>query len=745
MVGAKSYALVSPNSVVLGNQNRSVNAPNSVAVGDGNNLTGDQSVVMGRSTSVTGDISMALGSNTSVIADHAISIGSNQVITANNSATIGQASVNSGVGSYALGNNNTIGANNAFVVGSNINVAPGLDSSIVLGNNSTVAAAVGTTGTSIYGGYHAFAGATPLAAMSVGAAGAERAITNVAAGRISGVSTDAVNGSQLSATNSSLTALANDSLLWDPTANGGNGAFSASHGGAGPNKITNVAPGDVSAGSTDAINGSQLFGLAGDTSNVYTDANGVGIRYARTNETGLPPLDAFAHGKGSTAVGYNAVSDGVSSLALGNNASATADNSVALGGGSKADGTTLGQQGYLVGGTASSEVNIGDRRITGVVAGATDTDAVNVAQLKAASTASVADAVMYDNSTHNNITLGGSTYDNTTHTGGTTITNVANGVADSDAVNMSQLNQTNSQVTNNTTNIQALANDALLWDPTANGGNGAFSASHGGAGPNKITNVAPGDVSAGSTDAINGSQLFGLAGDTSNVYTDANGVGIRYARTNETGLPPLDAFAHGKGSTAVGYNAVSDGVSSLALGNNASATADNSVALGGGSKADGTTLGQQGYLVGGTASSEVNIGDRRITGVVAGATDTDAVNVAQLKAASTASVADAVMYDNSTHNNITLGGSTYDNTTHTGGTTITNVANGVADSDAVNMSQLNQTNSQVTNNTTNIQALANDALLWDPTANGGNGAFSASHGGAGPNKITNVAPGDVSA
>ncbi|MDQ7212826.1 hypothetical protein RCH46_28955, partial [Serratia fonticola] len=65
---------------------------------------------------------------------------------------------------------------------------------------------------------------------------------------------------------------------------------------------------------------------------------------------------------------------------------------------------------------------------------------------------------------------------------------------------------------------------ALQWDATANGGNGAYSANHLGAGPNKLTNVAAGELSATSTDAVNGSQLNAtndqVATNTTNIATN---------------------------------------------------------------------------------------------------------------------------------------------------------------------------------------------------------------------------------
>lgn len=188
-------------------------------------------------------------------------------------------------------------------------------------------------------------------------------ITNVANGAVSATSSDAINGSQLYSTNKyiadalggdaevnadgtitaptytiantdynnvgeALDALDNNALLWDEDA----GAYNASHDG-NASKITNVAAGDLSTTSTDAVNGSQLNAtnilvtqnsqminqLAGNTSETYIEENGAGINYVRTNDTGLTFTDASAAGIGSTAVGYNTVAKGDSSVAMGYN------------------------------------------------------------------------------------------------------------------------------------------------------------------------------------------------------------------------------------------------------------------------------------------------------------------------------------------------------------------------------------------------------------------------------------------
>ncbi|CAI1224603.1 Adhesin yadA precursor [Serratia fonticola] len=578
--------------------------------------------------------------------------------------------------------------------------------SVALGDGAQTAAAIGTAGTTINKTDYAFAGTAPVGTVSVGSVGNERTLTNVAAGRLSATSTDAINGSQLFATNSAIEDVTTDvdglndrTLKYDWTDTNGDGKVDPSEvnygqaslagvkstdgGVTNGTKITNLAQGDVSKGSTDAINGSQLFGIAGNTTNNYTYENGVGIRYARTNEAGLPEADAYAQGQGSTAVGYQARATGNNSLALGNGAMASHDGSVALGAGSVADGSTLGNAAYLVGGTATGEVNIGGRRITGVSAGAMDDDAVNVAQLKAVSsnaTEANERALKYDFNDNN-----------------------GNGIFD--------------------------AGDTVNYGSAHLGG--AVSTDGGRTGGTKIANLARGDVSANSTDAINGSQLFGIAGDITNNYITKNGTGVLYVRTNDTGLAKADAHASGQASTAVGYNATSTGIGSIAMGQNALSSATNAIAIGKdavASTASSVALGDgaktadavattnmvirgDSYAVAGNAPvGTVSIGDagqeRTLTNVAAGrvtANSTDAVNGSQLYATVTAinnistDIKDlgdaAVKYDKNAdgtinYNHVTLAG---------GPTTISNLAAGTQDSDAVNYSQLKDVSNKVTN------------------------------------------------
>ncbi|WP_341857817.1 YadA-like family protein (plasmid) [Escherichia coli] len=540
---------------------------------------------------------------------------------------------------------------------------------VALGSGSVSGATTGTSGVTLQGVDYTFAGANPASQVSVGAAGSERLVTNVAAGHIAADSTDAINGSQLFATNTAINSLDAGSVKYDTHVDGTVNYNSVTLGGdtydnsthTGGTTITNVADG---VAPSDAVNFSQLTETNNNINNIYT----TGTRYFHANSTGA---DSQALGLDSVAIGMGAVSANANDVALGSGSVSGATTGTS--------GVTLQGVDYtFAGANPASQVSVGaagsERLVTNVAAGhiaADSTDAINGSQLFATNTAINsldAGSVKYDTHVdgtvnYNSVTLGGDTYDNSTHTGGTTITNVANGVNDSDAVNMSQLNDTNTNVNN-------------------------------------------------ITDTVNN-----FAGDQTENNTEINGRGIRYVRTNDTGLPQLDAYANGQGSTALGYNARATGMDSLAMGRNALSLNDGDVALGAGSVTEaavattGTTLNGQDYTFAGiNPLSTVSVGsrghERTITNVAAGRisdSSTDAINGSQLFATNTAiNMLDkgTVKYDTNidgtvNYNHITLGGDTYNSITKNGGTRITNVAYGTDPSDAVNVQQLNDATTNI--------------------------------------------------
>ncbi|MBB7381021.1 YadA-like family protein [Escherichia coli] len=403
-----------------------------------------------------------------------------------------------------------------------------------------------------------------------GTSNTDSKITNVLAGTVSSTSTDAINGTQLQSTASTitsylgggaamsndgvftgpqyniggknytnvgaaLTALDNDALLWDATANSNTGAFSAAHGTLKTaSKITNVANGDILANSYDAINGSQLYSLA-DSFTSYlgggADINNAGVLIAPTYTIGSKT--------------YNNVGDALNAI----NSSFSTSISDAL-----LWDSTANKFSAKHGGTNSIITNVADGTIS-----STSSDAVNGSQL-------------YDTSKYIADALGGDAEVNADGT----MTAPTYSIANEDYHSVGEA-------------LDALDDNALLWDEDA----GAYNASHDG-NASKITNVAAGDLSTTSTDAVNGSQLNAtnilvtqnsqminqLAGNTSETYIEENGAGINYVRTNDNGLAFNDASASGIGATAVGYNSVAEGDSSVAIGYNSVASHASSVAIG---------------------------------------------------------------------------------------------------------------------------------------------------------------------
>ena len=205
---------------------------NSVALGKGAEATGKNSISIGTGNIVTGIGSGAIGDPTTITGNGTFSVGNNNgTISVNNAGVFGNQNTLAGESSRIVGNNNTVTAANTFVVGNNStnNVA----NSVVLGSNASAnaAATASSAGTTTYassvinGTTYNYAGATPTGVVSVGDVGAERRVQNVAAGLISADSTDAINGSQLYATNSAINALQT----------GGAGIVQYSNGNAAPN------------------------------------------------------------------------------------------------------------------------------------------------------------------------------------------------------------------------------------------------------------------------------------------------------------------------------------------------------------------------------------------------------------------------------------------------------------------------------------------------------------------------------
>ncbi|EKD1777377.1 YadA-like family protein [Escherichia coli] len=583
-------------------------------------------------------------------------------------------------------------------------------------------------------------------------------ITDVADGEISDSSSDAVNGSQLYTTNKyiadalggdaevnadgtitaptytianaeynnvgdALDAFDDNALLWDETANGGAGAYNASHDGK-ASIITNVANGSISEDSTDAVNGSQLNAtnmmieqntqiinqLAGNTDATYIQENGAGINYVRTNDDGLAFNDASAQGVGATAIGYNSVAKGDSSVAIGQGSYSDVDTGIALGSSSVSSrviakgsrDTSITENGVVIGydttdGELLGALSIGDdgkyRQIINVADGSEAHDAVTVRQLQNAigAVATTPTKYFHANSTEEDSLAVGT---DSLAMGAKTIVNGDKGIGigygayvDANALNgiaigsNAQVIHVNSIAIGNgsTTTRGAQTNYTAYNMDAPQNSVGEFSVGSAD-GQRQITNVAAGSAD---TDAVNVGQLKvtdeRVAQNTQSITNLNNQVTNLDTRvTNiENGIGDIVTTGSTKyfKTNTDGVDANAQGKDSVAIGSGSIAAADNSVALGTGSVAEEEN----------TISVGSSTNQRRITNVAAGVNATDAVNVSQLKS----SEAGGVRYDTKAdgsidYSNITLGGGN-------GSTTrISNVSAGVNNNDAVNYAQLKQ-------------------------------------------------------
>lgn len=168
----------------------------------GANSKATNSVLIGSGSSVKGNFTLGIGHYTNINANKGLAIGSYNTLSdkATESGVFGQGEYGKSAidasGSYSIGNYNHISGNNTFVMGNNVTTS--LENAVILGNDSTDGDVVGTSSYTFNNGKTVnYAGTTPISTVSVGAKDKERTITNVAAGRVSATSTDAINGSQL--------------------------------------------------------------------------------------------------------------------------------------------------------------------------------------------------------------------------------------------------------------------------------------------------------------------------------------------------------------------------------------------------------------------------------------------------------------------------------------------------------------------------------------------------------------------
>ena len=209
-IGNKIF--VYQNSVALGYAARAF-GNKSIALGYGATANGENSISIGTGNDVEGAKSSAIGDpsyiDTTATGTHVQGNDNGTAtnpIKASESTFMGNTNLAGTAGTtgiHVVGNNNTVDSSNVMVMGNNVTVGTGLDGAVVLGHASSADQYAAATDSTINGvtfeaaGYAGNTGLNNGSIVSVGASGAERQIKNVAAGAVTATSTDAINGSQL--------------------------------------------------------------------------------------------------------------------------------------------------------------------------------------------------------------------------------------------------------------------------------------------------------------------------------------------------------------------------------------------------------------------------------------------------------------------------------------------------------------------------------------------------------------------
>lgn len=313
------------------------------ALGDYTVASGTDSLGLGTTAQATGDRSISAGLSSQASGVNAIAIGDKAVSSNNDSVAIGEKASATNSQSIAIGSHSSSSGSYSVAIGLYAKATNGW--SVALGNSSETAAAVSTSTMTVGGQTYQTAGGSAMGTISVGNDNIKRTITNVAAGRVSAISTDAVNGSQLFAIKQSVdtnaqniaanteriakgmnfaadTGTAYNAQLGDTVSIKGDGknlstsvdkgtitvhmsdtpvftsvtastitgntikagdTVTLSHQGAnmGGTKITHLKDGDISPTSTDAVNGSQLYSTENRINLLDSQVNHLGSQINR--------------------------------------------------------------------------------------------------------------------------------------------------------------------------------------------------------------------------------------------------------------------------------------------------------------------------------------------------------------------------------------------------------------------------------------------------------------------------------
>ena len=197
------------NSTALGSGSRAMKE-GSLAVGVAAQSSGNRSTAVGRESQATGDYATAFGNDAWSFGNNGTALGSGSRAMKGGSLAVGNSAQSQAFTATAIGSGASIYENGSRAVAIGAQANSNHANAVALGSGSATDAAVGTNNATVGSfTYSGFAGNAPTSTVSIGNSGAERTLTNLAAGRIAADSTDAINGSQLYMTNDVLGNLAN--------------------------------------------------------------------------------------------------------------------------------------------------------------------------------------------------------------------------------------------------------------------------------------------------------------------------------------------------------------------------------------------------------------------------------------------------------------------------------------------------------------------------------------------------------
>ena len=663
-----------------------VNHDNSIAIGTETMTSGDRSIAIGllakikenyitpssnsiaigQEVSVDGGTSIAMGYGVRVDANRTVAIGSNNrhsnvlpydwmPIVASDSVVLGynhQLDNSSSSKITTLGYHNTVDASRTIVIGNEIVVANDLEGAVVLGDSSEASPYVRANDVTISGmtiQSNSFAGnsGSKGSILSIGSSSNNRQIKNVAAGVISATSTDAINGSQLYEAVRAVTAGASPDVYMH--VNDGTSTQGAGGG-------NNLGKANEKSGAL----GNYSIAVGKNAQSKGINSISIGYQSGTTNDQSIAiGGNAHVNSSHSIAIGDNANASGTYSIAMGassvngdknlalnnsyvysgsdsvaiNGSLVAGNNNIAIGGAYIGAGRTytrdasgnptsnimnmqtaapslgissmqgeqylepvknsiaIGNNAYV---TRSNTIVMGDKTFDNIKSSKTATDFIAPTKSQFSSIISGSINLYHEGTLGNSIYLGHDSYAFTPDA----LTDGENSSSGENSIHTKKYDSTGNIVVSNNTTGGAFGkvSKATINGDEITGFAGAQSvgAVTIGAGDyeRRIQNVAAGEVSATSTDGINGSQLYAVADTLSKNMSS-------YMHVNDGS----GTQAVGNATTNYGYSgskAGATGTKSIAGGVNAQATSENGIALG----ADAVSSGRGAITIGHSAKNE---------------------------------------------------------------------------------------------------------------------------------------------